>query len=279
MENIEKRKSLAEERITVVMEGVVEDGGDVRLGEFIEELTAIKNALKQTERLVVKSEAQAVNYRIVSLSHSSPTSVTVGITSREPVYHQAPRQIAKRFTTNLRMVRRAHRYATHLDQRTLESFQGIIAPTKKHLSRITVTGEGSQSVQIDSQFERSLARLLEGDETERDEIVGKVERLDIHNKTQFTIFPLIGAQRIQCSAPKRLYEKIVNSVGQWVSVDGWALYRKDSPFPYAMKVEDIFPRKKDEDLPLMSSIHGTAPGATNGESAEDFIRELRDAHW
>ena len=265
--------------ITVQIEGIEEDGGAVRLTDFLEELTAVRNALRQTERIVLKSEDRAVDYKIIKLSQSSPAMVTIGIAPRDPVYSQTPRKISRRFTTSLRMVRRGHRFASNLDPRTLETFQSINAPTKKHISRVTVTGENNQSVQIDQQFESSLNRLLEGDERERDEIVGKVERLDIHNKTQFDIYPILGSSRIRCTASKGLHAKILAAVGEWVSVDGWALYRKDSPFPYAMKVEDIFPRKKDEELPLMSSLHGIAPNATDGKRAEDFVRELRDAYW
>ena len=64
-----------------------------------------------------------------------------------------------------------------------------------------------------------------------------------------------------------------------VSVDGWAHYRKDSPFPYAISVLSIEKRTNDEELPLMSDLHGIAPSATDGKNGEDFIRELRDANW
>jgi hypothetical protein len=265
--------------ITVQIEGIEEDGGAIRLTDFLEELTAVRNALRQTERIVLKSEDRAVEYKVIKLSQASPATVTIGIAPRDPVYIHTPQKISKRFTTSLRMVRRGHRFASNLDSRTLETFQGINAPTKKHISRVTVTGENNQSIQIDQQFERSLQRLLEGDVRERDEIVGKLERLDIHNKTHFDIYPIIGSPRIRCTASKSLQEKIVACGGRWVSVDGWALYRKDSPFPYAMKVEDISLRKKDEELPLLSSLHGIAPNATDGEVAEDFVRELRNAYW
>jgi hypothetical protein len=271
---------MADAFITIQLEGIPEDGGDVRLGEFIEELGAIRTALRLTERLLIQSDTQSVDYKIVNLSHSSPAKVTIGITSREPVYRDTPRKISRRFTSALQMVRRGHRYASRLDPRTLEAFQSITAPTKKHVSQITVTGERNQSVRIDQQFERSLARLLEGDESERDEIIGRVERVDIHNKNQFDIYPVIGSSRIRCSAPNRLQKEIRAAIGRTVAVDGWALYRKDSPFPYAMKVEDIGPPlEEDEDLPKMEDLRGIAPDATDGKKPEDFIRELRDASW
>lgn len=270
---------MADALITIQMEGIEADGGDVRLGDFIEELSAIKNALRHTERIVVKSDTHAVNYRVVDLSHSSPAKVTVAITSRDPVYRDTPRKISRRFTSSLRLVCSSHRYGERLDMKTLEAFQGITAPTKKHVSKVTVTGERNKSIQIDKEFDRNLQRLFERDESERDEIIGRVERVDIHNKNQFDIYPAIGATRIRCSAPSRLHADIINAVGKLVSVDGWALYRKDTSFPYAMKVEKIEVYEDDEDLPKMSDLHGIAPDATGDKSPEDFIRELRDAYW
>jgi hypothetical protein len=271
---------MADAEITIELEGIPEDGGDVRLGEFIEELNAIRSALRLTERQVVRSDAQAVDYKIVNLSHSSPATVTIGMTSRDPVYKDTPRRISRRFTSSLRLVRQGHRYASRLDTRTLEAFQGITAPTKKHIARLKVTGERNHSVHIDQQFERSLARLLEGDESERDEIIGRIERVDIHGKNQFDMYPIIGSPRIRCTAPGRLQKAIFAAIGRTVAVDGWALYRKDSPFPYAMKVEAVGePMAGDDELPTMADLRGIAPDATGGEKPEDFIRELRDASW
>ena len=163
--------------------------------------------------------------------------------------------------------------------KTLEAFQSITSPTKKHVSKITVTGERNQTVQIDQQFDRSLKRLLEGDESELDEIIGRVERVDIHNKNQFDIYPAVGPERVRCSAPKSLQDQVISAIGKTVSVAGWALYRKDSPFPHAMRVEEIHSRRSDHELPTMESMHGIAPDATGGLSGEDFVRKLRNAYW
>jgi hypothetical protein len=226
---------MADALITIKLEG--EDDGDLRLGEFIEELSGIRNALKRTQRLVLKSDAQAVDYKVVNLTHSSPATVTVAITSRDPVYADTPRRISRRFTSTLRLVRTAHRYAERIDTKTLEAFKSISSPTNKHVARITVTGERNQSVEIDRQFDRSLSRLLDGDERERDELVGRVERVDIHNKNQFDIYPAVGPERVRCSAPNGLQDQVISAIGKTVSVAGWALYRKDAPFPYACELK------------------------------------------
>jgi hypothetical protein len=269
---------MADAFITVQLEGIEEDGGDVRFGEFIEELVAVRNALRQTQRLVLQDDVPVIDYRISNLTHSSPATVTIGISTRDPVYKEIPKRISRRFTSSLAVVRKNHRYAERLDERTLKTFQAITQPTRKHISRVVVSDE-KKVVQIDGQFERSLERLILGDESERDELVGRVERVDIHNKNQFDVYPAVGPERVRCSAPRHLQEQVMAAIGRTVSVAGWALYRKDAPFPYAMRVEEIHSHRSDHDLPNMVALHGIAPDATDGVSGEDFIRKLRNAYW
>ncbi len=265
--------------ITVELEGDEATGGDLQLGQFIEELNAIRNALRQTERIVLRREENAVRYRVTGLSHSSPAKVTIGISSREPAYVNMPRRISRQFTYSLAIVRRRHRYAERLDVKSLEAFKAIAAPATKHGIRLVVSADQNRAIRIDKEFDMRVTQLLIGDERERDELVGRVERVDIHNKNVFDIFPVIGPSRVRCSAPRRLQNKIVAAIDKTVLVEGWALYRKDAAFPYAMKVEDIHPRRPDDELPTMQSMHGIAPDATGGLSAEEFVRKLRDAYW
>jgi hypothetical protein len=270
---------MADAFIIVELEGDEAAGGDLQLGQFIEELTAIRNALRQTERTVLRRDEYAVRYRVTNLSHSSPAKVTITVSSREPAYRNIPRQITRRFSASLGAVKRNHRFAERLDLRTLETFKAIASPAAKHNINIVVSTENNRSVRLDKAFAVSVTRLIAGDERERDELVGRVERVDIHNKNSFDIYPVIGPERVRCNAPKRLQAQIVAAIGKYVSVEGIALYRKDSPFPYAMKVEDIFPRRPDDELPTMRSLHGVAPDATDGLSGEEFVRKLRNEYW
>lgn len=270
---------MADALITIQLEGAVITGGDLQLGQFIEELSAIRNALRQTERVVLRRDEHAVNYRVVNLTHSSPARVTIAISSREPAYRDIPRRISRRFTSSLNLVRRGHRYAERLDLRTLETFKALASPAAKHDIRLVVETDQKRSVPIDKAFDTSVTRLLVGDERERDELIGRVERVDIHNKNVFDIYPPVGPDRVRCIAPKKIQSEVVAAIGRFVSVEGVALYRKDAPFPYAMKVESITPRKADADLPTMRSLHGIAPKATDGLSPEEFVRELRDVYW
>jgi hypothetical protein len=268
-----------EERITIELEGRDEESGELRFSDFIKELEALNTSLRKTQAEVT-NDANAVTYRVTGLSYASPYRVTVGIRSRMANHSATPRRIAKRFTTSLRMVRRDHRYARAVDPELLESMKGLVSPISKTVKSVNVTRDTESKVVIDQQFSRNLQKLTAIADSERDEIAGRLEQLNVHSRNnQFHIYPSIGPRRILCKASIRHRPSIIANAGKRVLVEGIAHYRKDFPFPHEMTVTDIIPFPPDEDLPLLSDLNGIAPGATGGLSPEDFVRELRDAHW
>ena len=71
------RIGVTKRRITVQILGTADLGGYPRLSDFLKKLDAIKLALQHTERLQTHSEDRVVDYRIVSLSMSSPATVVL----------------------------------------------------------------------------------------------------------------------------------------------------------------------------------------------------------
>lgn len=271
---------MAEEQITIEMNGSEEDGGDVRFSEFIQELTAVQAALRHTESLISpRAEEREVVYRVIDLSHSSPCRVRIGISPRAPVYDKAPRRLVRRFAFSLRAVRSRHRYAERLDPKTLAIFTQIAKPLEKKMESLRIIPTASPEVKIDKEFGFALSGLLGGDERERDEIVGRLEKIDLHNKNQFDIFPCVGAPRISCTFPSSLRSKVIKAIGHNVSVDGWALYRKNESHPFAMRVEEMEVFLPDEALPKITDFLSLVPDGTDGQPAEDFVRKFRDANW
>jgi hypothetical protein len=270
---------MADASITIQLEGSEANGGDLQLSEFINELSAIKNALRLTEKTVLDRAEHSVVYRVTNLSHSSPARVTISVSSKEPIYRDVPRRITRRFTTALSAVRRNHRYAERLDIKTLEAFKAIASPATKHDLKVLVLSEGSRPISIDRDFDRKISRLIAATEEERDQLFGRIERVDIHNKNVFDIYPTVGPDRVRCTASLRLLGQVLSAVGKKVAVDGWALYRKGEPFPHGMRVENIEIYPSDEELPKLQQLHGIALDATDGRSSEEFVRELRDARW
>lgn len=267
---------MAEELITIELEGRDEVFGEVRLSDFITELNALKVSLSRTQQEVTDDE-KAVEYRVAGLSYASPYRVTVGIRSIAPAHAGTPRRIARRFTASLRAVRTNHRYARRVDPDTLESFKALTSP--KGVKSVKVYMAEKPQVKLDSAFSRHLEQLTETAYSEFDEIAGRLEQVNIHNRNQFHIYPSIGARRLFCKATSGLRQDIIDSVGKRVRVEGKAHYRRDAQFPHEMSVMKISSIPTDDKLPRLSDLFGIAPNATGGEAPEDFIREFRNGNW
>src|SRR6266487_412184 len=72
---------MADNRIIFRMLGPDEDRGDMRFEDFIKQLEAVKRALSETERVLEFDKS--VYYRIVSMSHSSPTEFVLEAVSKQ----------------------------------------------------------------------------------------------------------------------------------------------------------------------------------------------------
>lgn len=266
---------MAEELITIELEGREELNGEVRLVDFIAELNALRVALGRTQEEITQ-ETNIVDYRVAGLSYASPYKVTIGIRSTIPSHAQTPRRIARRLTTSLDAVRRNHRFAQRVASETLESFKALASPVNTKIKWVNVYTPGKPQIRLDQEFARNLHELTETTYTERDEIAGRLEQVNIHNRNQFHIYPLVGAKRIFCKASIRFRGQIISNVGRRVRVEGKAHYRRDAHHPHEMTVSNIIDMPSDDELPKMSDLFGIAPNATDGATPEDFIRKLRD---
>lgn len=266
---------MAEELITLELEGLDELGGEVRLADFIAELNALRSSLSRTQAEIT-DETNVVEYRVTGLSYASPYKVTIGIRSTAPSHAQIPRRIARRLNTSLGAIRRSHRYAQRIAPETLESIKGLASPVTTKIKTVKVHVSNKPEIKLDQEFARRLTAMTETEYTERDEIAGKLEQVNIHGRNQFHIYPRFGAKRIFCKASITLRDDIISNVGKRVRIEGKAHYRKDATYPHELTVSGITPMPSDDQLPKMMDLFGIAPDATGGVAPEDFIRELRD---
>lgn len=256
----------------------MDDNGNVRLEDFLEELGAIKNALRHTE-LKVAGKANTVYYRVIDLTHSSPSTVRIEAVAQRREYQHVPRRVVRRFATSLRMIGKRHRAPKDFDLETLEAFRGIYTPLGKRLRRVTITEDEKQKkAAINQAFDDALRLIIGPDERERGSMMGKLEALNVHlGNRVFVIYPTIGASKVTCRfVGPELRDKVLANAGQYVRVDGWLVYKTKAKFPHAMEVNRIesFP---NDAVTSLSDIRGIAPDATKGVRSEDFVRDLRDA--
>lgn len=265
-------------RITIEFKGSDADAGDVRLSEFLEQLEAVKEALKQTERVVSGRPDQHIYYKIVDLSHSSPSRVVL-----EPVYpvdkvlRKSLSVVPDALTSSIRVLQFGRKPPARADLAMLESYKTLGA--SRNLKEMTISTSPQKVVSINQGFSERVERAIGPDIFAPGSISGRLERVNLHNTRSFDIFPPIGPPKIRCHFEEADRAKVKNALDNFVTVKGRLRYKTWDKHPHAIDVKFIDIHEPDADLPMMDDLRGIAPDATGGLSSEDFVRTIRENNW
>jgi hypothetical protein len=270
---------MAGQRITLQLEGSPTDEGHLRLGELIKQLELVRSALKQTERIVTKTEDRLLYYKVVDLSHSSPLTCVLEAT---PVKPEIKPQIATRTVTaffrNIRQIGRRGRVPSNVDLPALEAYRDLGSLLEKNISGFKIINSNF-SVEIDERFKSRVTEIIGPDELAEGSLTGMLEWLNIHNTNVFHVYPVIGPKKVNCVFPQKLRETVISAIDRHVRVFGELRYKRRDNFPYAMNVSDIEILPTDDELPTLYDLRGIAPHATGDMNSVEFVRSIRDASW
>ena len=263
-----------DDRIELIVEGLPEDEGQVRLGVFVAQLQSLSSALTRMDRDSNDGKAGSV-YQIASLSFNSPLRVVL-----------EPRPVRGQMFTGRFVVERFENVAHALvsgevldgfDADLLEDIRALARPVGKSIKNATVLFNGSVLELNQGIAERVEKALAIEDECDGS-VEGMLEQINIHQGANtFHIYPEIGPKKVTCHFPGSLFEDAVSSVGRRVEVFGVLKYRAAAPFPHQIAVKTLEPFPLEIDLPDWDDLRGRAPEATGTLSSEAFVRELRDA--
>ena len=268
--------------ITIEMRGG-EDGERVRLNDFINQLTALKDALVQTERLLYGTGG-SVYYRIIELRQESPAQLTIEAVSK-PNKPDNTRPIVGRFFDYLdALVRNDPSARAEMDLGALEAFQDL-APTKnRRISELRVgnprAAEASlRSFRLDSSFASAVKTAIGPDELSEGSVLGALEMINLHNDPRFAVFQPINNRKVMCNLPADLKGSVIAALDKYVKVTGTLHFKKWDPRPHEIdaKAIEIYPDEKD--LPQLTDLAGVNPGIVDGMASEEFLAAARHAAW
>lgn len=257
------------------MEGIDSLEGDVRLGVFIDKLSALKAALAETEHLISGEGSGTVDFLVSELTHSSPAMVGVRAHAASP-NGVSPVAVIQEFATYLRDLRAGVIEVTSEKAKLVGHLRKLVAGLGDRFSRLWIDGDGLPTVQLDQRVVDELARALPLTRTELGSITGEVKRYSGVNKQMyFKIIPPIGGVEVKCVFGANLVHEAAAAVEHTATIEGELRYYEDSFWPYEVRVTSIDVHQQDGQLPTLQSLKGIEPEATEGQSSVDYLRELR----
>lgn len=261
-------------RIELILEGMPEDEGRLRLNTFMSQLQKFGAALSKLDREANEGKPGNI-FQIVELSYSSPLRVVL-----------EPKPIApQRATGHLVIARLMHVTdaiisggdLSSLDAELLEDIKSLALPVGKGVKNATIVFNGS-AVDLTPRIAHQLEIALAVEDECEGSLEGDLEQINVHDGANiFHIYPQVGPKRVTCHFPPKLFDDAVAAVGRRIEVFGTLRFRARAPFPHQIAVNDIDIVAREDDLPDWEDLRGRAPEATGEKSSEAFVRALRDA--
>ena len=263
----------SDDRITLIIEGLSEDEGQVRFAAFMAQLQYLGNAINRMDREVGGGKA-ASYFRIAELSYKNPARIAI-----------EPSALPNRDYTGHHIIERLKEVATALSEGTslvgfdadlLEDIRALAKPVGRNVKSATLVFNGHQ-LDLTEKITRQVDEALAIEDECEGSIEGMLEQINVRlGANTFHIYPDVGPKKVTCKFTPRLYDDAVSAVGKRVEVFGTLNYRIGASFPHLIAVTGIDPFPPDSELPDWEDLRGRAPDATGDLSSEAFVRELRD---
>jgi hypothetical protein len=152
----------------------------------------------------------------------------------------------------------------------LRDFRGLFA----HLRKTKEVWIGQS--QVTSQYVANIDKILGNSVRSEGAVSGLLERLNVHNRNEFALFPPVLGAQVVCSFPDEMFEQVRSGIKRNVTVSGTLFYHPDKPFPERVHVRELEIHPPDDELPKLGELRGLFAGSTNGVTAVEFVRALRD---
>ena len=263
-------------RIKIQFLGAQDAKGNVRLADFIDQLSLIKRALYERERLIAHVEHSQIEYKVVDLHHSEATVIL------EPVALDGAKgyvdQVVVGFSDELRSIRRD---ATIIDQPELDRLETYcrIGERRDNLIAKVRIEVARKSVTIDRTFKANVKKILGPDEFTQGSISGMLETINFHNTNRFTLYPKVGPERVAGTFNESLRSSVKAAIGNFVTVVGKLKYKQWASFPHGIIAEDFDVHEPDSELPRLSELRGAFAGITGDLSSIEFVEKIRNEGW
>jgi hypothetical protein len=260
-------------QVTLSLEGMFHERGEVHLGDLVAELQALNALLLGLDRAVSPDHKVSTEYRVVDLQRVNPSQVTVGGTPKRGAPDVRALVFGRPFETLERIARGA---TSGYDYDLLEDLRQLAEPVGKRLRKATLSSNGNR-FDLTAGLREEISRLLEPHIISYGFIRGRLEAANVHKSANvFKLYPRVGPTKLTGHFPEHLSRQVGAALGRDVTVIGKIKYRADEPNAYAIEVETIEILPDPGSLPSLKDISGIAPDLTEGLSTEEWLAKRRD---
>jgi hypothetical protein len=257
---------MATKNLTVELIGDQANGGDIGLVDLRDYLANLANCLKLVEEKI--PFGSRLDYRIVGLRHGSAV-MRIHPVGKEGDTKKGPKVLGL-FTNTIKALEAGIKVDRRINGPDLLAFKKLAQPLSGRLTAVRFNKK-----KITPQFTAHIDQILGSAILSEGSVRGKVEKLNLHNRNEFTLYPIIG-RPVACTFPPELYGKVLEALKSSATVYGRLTYFLASPFPDKASVFRIEVNAPDDSLPRLSEMRGVFKDRLGGRTAVEFVRAIRN---
>ncbi len=248
--------------------GSPEDQGLVQLDDFLAFCGGLKKCLRVSEEAVA-GERSRLRYRIRNLGTGS-AEIDVEAIAPDGDGALCAETIGL-FRSTVRSLQTRQPLDPRIRFRDLDAFRELTRPLRRQVAQVWVDASP-----VTPAIDEAIDEILERSLTSHGSVSGLLERVNLHNKREFFIYPPIPDRNVKCLFAHDQFDDVRMALGRQVTVYGELSYEPGQVLPYKARVARIERHPPDEELPSLSSLRGIAPDCTGELDSVEFVRRLRD---
>lgn len=248
-----------------------DDDHIVYFADFRAFCAAVSECLHRSEAIVTGAKGH-VAYRVAKLAIGSTKMTLEAVrTERSRGGRDRRTQVVGFFKRTVTAIQAGKKVDSRLGIEDLQAFKKLSRPLHGRTKTVRI-----DKTTLTPAFEANAERILNDTVPTDGFVSGRLERLNVHEKNEFVLFPPIQGYSIVCRFGDPLLGQVREAIKRTVTVAGKMHYPPDSPFPRLVDVRTMEIHPTDDQLPTLKELRGIGVGCTGDLTAVDFVRKLRD---
>jgi hypothetical protein len=264
---------VATPQLTFTIEGSDADKGRVTIDEFAHFCETIAKCLRRVESIVSdQPHPEKIRYRVVNLECASATVTLEAVREKKKGGTDRRREVVRFFRDTIAGIQ-----SGNIDPRVstddLQVFRELSEPLRHGARRVRIAGRP-----LLPSYAENIDKILTKYFPSEGFVSGVLERLNVHNRFEFILYPPVSGRKILCVFYDGQLETVRSAIKRHVTVHGTLFFQPDNPFPDRVHVKSIEVHPVDEDLPTLHDVKKLGKWDTGGIPAVTYLRAIRSEH-
>lgn len=275
-ERVTYRENDFKNTLAIQLRGHEDDGEDVRLNAFINQLESLQRILHSVDYISSGKNQPLFYHKLINLSHNSPATIVLSPVPANPKSNYISSSIYERLFSYIKTIKNQDAVPPELTRAFLENLIEFVKRLNKNFIEIILIYK-DQTIEIEDTLKEKIEKILEQDTVSYGSIKGMLETINVHGENYFHLYPIVGGDKIKCLFEYERLELVKKALKMNVVVTGKLFYKSIDVSPYKVEVEELEINPPHDELPTLRSLYGIAPQATGPMTTGEYIRKIRES--